>query len=408
MAKILVIPSWYPPDGGRYFQDHAEGLAERGYDVAILVNRVMGIAQVSPGEIKYQKKFQISQVNGTRVIRSYYRKWPKNEMKDIEDWATSTLELFYKYCQEFGNPDLILAHSAIWAGYAAYMISEESGIPYIIAERRNRFTALTEKARELLKESYGPYLMAAFKGASKIVTISDALRRAILKYARGDCEIHTIPDFVYTQFFTRPGKRERDPFVILSVGDLEHKMGMDLLIEAFDLISEDLPDAELRIIGEGPLSGDLNKMATQTPGGSRVRFLGRLSPGHLREELHGAKVLALAPRYQAFGHIIVEAMSTGLPVMATRAGGPQTIIPEFAGFLAGRESVPSIFVGLKTIHSIYHDFQPEKISRYANKHFSRKAVLRRYVELIQSIIGPQGESGTLEKASMESLFSHKA
>ena len=373
----------------------------------ILVNRVMGFTQVSPSEIKYQKKFNVTHVNGTRLIRSYYRKWPKNELKDIEDWATSTLELYYKYCAEFGNPDLILAHSAIWAGYAASLISNESGQPYVIAERRNCFTFLTAQAQESLKTSYDPYLEAAFQGAEKIITISDALRRTVIKYARGDCEVHTIPDFVYTQFFTRPADRQRDPFIILSVADFDHKSGLDLLIEAFYLISEDITGSELRIIGEGPLEGELKKMAAQISGESRIRFLGRLSPGHLREELHLAKVLASTPRYEAFGHVLVEAMSTGLPVMATRAGGPQTIVPEFAGFLAGRESVPSIFVGLKTIHSNYHNYKSEKISRYASKHFSRRTVIRRYVDLIKGIIDPLKDSSLKEKASMSSLFSQK-
>ncbi len=408
MAKILVIPSWYPPDGGQYFQDHAEALAEAGFEVDILVNRVMGVGKIGPGGIKYLKKFSVSMENGARLIRSYYGKWPRNEMKDIGDWAASTMELFFRYSSEFGNPDLILTHSAIWAGYAASLICGETGIPYMVAERRNRFTSLTPEARELLKESYDPYLKAAFQGAVRIIVISDALRRTIAKYTRGDTEIHTIPDFVYTQFYTRPPDRERDPFVILSAADLEHKSGVEMLIEAFDLISEDLPESELRIAGEGPLAEDLKKMASRSSGNSRIFFLGRLSSPHLREEMYRAKVLAITPRYEAFGHVLVEAMSTGLPVMSTRAGGPQTIVPEFAGFLAGRESVPSVFVGLKNIHSNYHNYKPEKISRYAGRHFSRKSVIRRYVELIHSVLGMQKDGSGRKKASMGSLFSQPA
>ena len=384
--KILVIPSWYPPDGGQYFQDHAEALTESGYQVDILLNRSMRVFRIRPREFKYLKKFSITSINGVRLVRSYYLKSPGSASNNIEGWTRSTKKLFRKYVERFGAPDIILAHSAIWAGYAALRIHEGTGIPYIIAEHRSRFTALSDEAREMIKDEYQPFLEAAFRGAGKIIIISDGLQKTVRKYAGEDKEIKTIPNFIPTHFFIRPPDREKDPFVILSVGNLVHEKGMDLLIQAFDLFSEDLPDAELRIVGYGYLDEDLRKMAMNSSGASRITFIDRLSPEQLLEEFHRAKVMVLASRFEAFGRVIIEAMSTGLPVLVTRSGGPQTFIPEFAGFLAGRESVPSIFVGLKSIYTNYHKYEPERIHRYVEKHFSKKAVIKRYREIIQETI----------------------
>ena len=123
MQKTLVIPSWYPPDGGQFFQDHAEALAEAGFQVDVLVNRTIGLTQLKISERSTLHRFQVSKLNGTQVVRSCYIKWPKNELLNIQRWSNSTVKLFRRYERTFGKPDLILAHSSIWAGYAASHIS---------------------------------------------------------------------------------------------------------------------------------------------------------------------------------------------------------------------------------------------------------------------------------------------
>lgn len=398
--RILVIPSWYPPDGGLFFQHHAEGLVRGGYKADLLVNRVMGISQLVPSQFRYLRRWQVTGLRGTNVIRSFYLKWPGSEERNIRGWARSTLKKIRIYCREYGRPDLILAHSAIWAGYAAYLIRKETGIPYVVAEHRSRFTFLTKHARELLKDSFEPYLNTAYQGAERIVTVSDSLQRTIRNYAGDDKPMLTIPELVFTENFPRPPDRVRDPFIVVSIGRLEKEKGMDMLIDAFELFATDLPDAQLRIIGTGPLEEDLKRRASRTVVADQILFVGQLSQKEVCEELHAAKMMALASRIEAFGIVYIEAMSTGLPVLATRAGGPQTFIPEFAGFLAGRESVPSLYVGLQNIYSQYHRFKPEKISRYVQKHFSRKVVIRKYTNLINSILGPTYEGTPAGRTSM--------
>jgi len=93
----------------------------------------------------------------------------------------------------------------------------------------------------------------------------------------------------------------------------------------------------------------------------------------------------VASRIEAFGVAFVEAMSTGLPVLATKTGGPDSIVPDYAGFLATLESVPSLFVGLKNIYSNYYKYDPQKIRRHVEKNFSKKAVIGRFSDLIHGL-----------------------
>lgn len=390
MQKILVIPSWYPPDGGQFFQDHAEAMAGAGFQVDVLVNRTIGLTKMKISERSTRKRFQVNKLNGTRVVRSCYLKWPKNELLNIRRWSVSTLKLYRKYQFNFGKPDLILAHSAIWAGYAASKISAETGIPYIITEHRSRFTALTAEARRLIRESYYPFLEEAFFGASSIVTVSDALQASIRKFISRDQQILTIPNMVDTGFFTPPAQRQRDPLVILSIGRLEHEKGMDLLIQAFSRLAREIPGTSLRIVGKGPMEPKLREMASKTSDAENIHFLGKLTPEQLLAELHLAKILAVASRYEAFGVVFIEAMSTGLPVLAARSGGPDTFVTEKVGMLVEGDNVDAVFEGLKRIYEGYNDYEPASIRKYVEDHFSRKAVMQKYTRLIQETCNDKG------------------
>ncbi len=385
MQKVLVIPSWYPPDGGQFFQDHAEALAEAGFQVDILVNRIVGLTNLKFSERSTLKRFQVSEVNGTRVIRSYYLKWPKNELLNIRKWADSTLRLFRWYEGSFGRPDIILAHSSIWAGYAASRIAGSSGIPYIITEHRSRFTGLTPEANEFIRDAYRPFLEEAFRKASRIVTVSDALQDCIKQFIPADRQILTIPNLVDTGFFVQPVRRQRDPLVILSIGRLEHEKGMDLIIQAYGRLLDDIPGASLRIVGRGPLERQLRAMASKICSTDKIQFLGKLTAGEMLKELHRAQILAVASRFEAFGVVFIEAMSTGMPVLAASSGGPDTFVTEKVGKLVESESVSAVYGGLKHIYDHYEDYDPAVIRKYAEAHFSKEVVIQRYTGIIREI-----------------------
>lgn len=385
LQKVLVIPSWYPPDGGQFFQDHAEAMTEAGFKVDVLVNRMVGLTKLRYSERFSLRRFQVSDVNGTRVVRSCYIKWPKIELQNIRKWSDSTLKLFRRYVQMFGKPDLILAHSSIWAGYAASKISSETGIPYIITEHRSRFTGQTTEANNLISDTYRPFLETAFRGARSIVTVSDALQASIRQFTAKDQKILTIPNMVDTGYYTPPTSRQRDPLVILSIGRLEHEKGMDLVIQAFDRLFNEIPGASLRIVGKGPLEPSLKEMASKVSSAESIHFLGKLSPDQILAELQHSKIMAVASRYEAFGVVFIEAMSSGLPVLAARSGGPDTFITEMAGKLVDSDSVSAVYEGLKYMYDVYDEYDPATIRKYVEDHFSRKVVMKKYTRLIQGI-----------------------
>ena len=128
-GRILIIPSWYPPDGGYFFKEHSEAIQQMGWQTDVLVNRVVGMRKLMQVGKSALGRYRVGQENGLRVIRSVYLKIPGREEQNIRRWSAGTKRLYLRYEKEFGKPDLILCQSVTWSGYAASLIREEFGIP---------------------------------------------------------------------------------------------------------------------------------------------------------------------------------------------------------------------------------------------------------------------------------------
>ncbi len=384
--RILIIPSWYPPDGGQFFQDHAEALADRGYQVDVLVNRIVGLSRIRLAHRHTFRHFSVSSLNKTRIIRAWYLKLPWMEMWNMKRWSRNTIRLFRKYRSRFGRPDLLLAHSSIWAGYAAALLSEETGIPLLLVEHRSRFTMTGEDAAAYLKPAFAPYIRRAFGQACRVITVSDALQPMVLRYMEEREKLITLPNLVDTSFFRPPAQEPASGIRILSIGRLDREKGMDLLIRAFGQFALQHKEATLRIAGAGKELPHLQSLAAGSGVSDRIVFLGRLDPGRLLEELQQATLFALASRFEAFGVTFIEAMAVGLPILATRAGGPQTFIPDFAGEVVETGNVDALHNALLRISSSLNNYDRERIRRYVMDHFSREAVATRYETLINELL----------------------
>ncbi|WP_375409495.1 glycosyltransferase [uncultured Methylobacterium sp.] len=110
------------------------------------------------------------------------------------------------------------------------------------------------------------------------------------------------------------------PALILAVGRLVPEKRYDRLIAAF----RELPsDTRLVILGEGPERAALTTAAAEF--GDRVRMPGHADPWQAYAD---ARVFALTSTSESFGNVVVEALASGLPVVATDCGGPREILAE--------------------------------------------------------------------------------
>jgi glycosyltransferase involved in cell wall biosynthesis len=91
---------------------------------------------------------------------------------------------------------------------------------------------------------------------------------------------------------------------------------------------------ELEVVGDGPDRGRLERIARELGLSERVRFLGRLARSEVARRMDQASLLVLPSSYEGMPHVVLEAFSSGLPVVASEAGGtPEVIEHEVSGLL---------------------------------------------------------------------------
>lgn len=112
-------------------------------------------------------------------------------------------------------------------------------------------------------------------------------------------------------------------YLLITVCRLTGWKGVDGLIRALPELD---PEVGLVIVGDGPLYGELTALATQLGVSDRVRFLGTVPRERVASLLSACDVFVLNSTYEGLPHVVLEAVSAGLPVIATDAGGTSEVV----------------------------------------------------------------------------------
>ena len=254
------------------------------------------------------------------------------------------------------------------------------GIPVIVSGSRN-----------IVAEPFEKYL---WRLSARIICNAEAGRGFLMREFAADAKkIAVIPNAVdTTRFFPDKGMKAVQP-TILFVGRLVPQKNPLMLLRAFKGIMEKAPEARLIIVGNGPLKRPLQRFTDVHKMGSKVSILpGTLDiTGHLRS----AWLLALTSHYEGSPNIILEAMASGLPVVATRVSG----IPELVrNRESGRLVEPDDHNGLAAaiISLIYDPARRDAMGQRARKravaaHSLKKAAQTTEQVLLDAVAGSENK-----------------
>ena len=380
--KILIIANGYPdrrsPQWGCFEKDQALALKAMGHDVTMMY--------VDRRFRTYWRKIGITKKKteqGLYVYGMFYLPmgWLYNKvlyklLQKIVMWLFD--KLYQVYVKEQEKPDIIYAHF-IWNISFASVLKRKYGIPIVGLEH---WSELNNEHLSLIAQYWG---RLGYQNSDKLLVVSQSLQEQIRKHFSLNTTV--VYNMVGEEFLNLPPSPKRNDGIIrlVSTGSLIHRKGFDVLINALSIIGELKTSWEVLIIGEGSEHDNLVEQIKNLHLENKVKLVGRKDKKEIIEILHQCDAFVLASRAENFSVAVLEALSAGLPVVATICGGIRECIHKENGLLVPVDDVSSLANALIQVINDNCSFNRESIAEECRRRFSPHVIASQLTEIFEEV-----------------------
>lgn len=357
--RILIINSEYPPIGGgagNASANIASCLTLLGHQVTVVTARFAG------------QPYEELQ-NGLTIYRipAFRRRQDRSGAFEQIVFIFSAIIYTFSHISQL-KPNATLAFFGMPSGAVAWFLKKIYHIPYIVSLRGGDVPGFRPYDFKIFHKLIGPFLRVIWHQADAVIANSNGLRELAVAFD-SSIEIPVIPNGVDgTHYVDKP--RSWSPVQVFSAGRIVYQKGLDLGLRAFAQLKQ--LDWQWRIAGDGPQIESLKALAQELNISERVIFLGWQSREELTQWYHQSNLFLFPSRHEGMPNAVLEAMSSGLPVVATRiAGSEELVVNEVTGLLLESEDIDALRDGL------YRLIVEEKL-RIQMGHASRQRVEEKY------------------------------
>lgn len=368
---ILIIPSWYPADtadlSGSFFREQALALSSQGFKVGVVSPQFKAHLKNADG---IQSGELISDDQGIATCRYFIaRRIPLMRFINDAIWCHYGLKTFENYIEQHGKPDVIHAHCMLNGGNLAATISKRYDIPYIVTEHNSDYQ------RDCISRYQAGVATSVANNASALLAVSDSLTAYLNNHFSGGVQWEMMPN-VLDQRFERAelsSNNEIDTFCLCSISNLTQNKGVDVAVKAFAKSFKGKP-ATLYIAGNGPEKDRLMSMVVALEINDQVEFLGAINRGEVVDLLNQCHAYVLSSYVETFGVVLIESLAMGKPVLATRSGGPESIVTTTNGILVDAGDIEALASAMKAMRENYHSYDRQAIREACLAKYSQAAI----------------------------------
>ena len=346
MHVLTAAHDFYPDPGsggtGRYVYETARRLVERGHRVSVITRRRGDVParESIRGIDVHRYDLEVAERVGPAVVAQL-----PDAAATVADHASAIVD---------GSPvDVLSAQGPVTSLLVDRHVDDDvARVPTFHSPWPTEYRIRTRNER------WGPRrrLNAAIRwhaertliaGADHVVTLSDFMRGELLETYGLDLDAAVVPGGVDAERYGpeaasadggSAGQLDAGAPAFLTVRRLAERMGHEPLLRAFAAVVEEHPEAHLYVAGDGPLRGRLERLAASLGLDDHVTFLGYVPDPALPSVYASADVFVLpTTELEGFGLATLEALASGLPVLATPVGGSVEVLSD----LAGDPSIPA-------------------------------------------------------------------
>jgi glycosyltransferase involved in cell wall biosynthesis len=378
-VTILLMGAWGMGGTIRAVLTLARQLADRGYEVEVLSMQRRRedpfFGEFPPGVVVTALDDETARLSApVRALRAFLRKRPSVLFHPL-DRASDQCSLW---------TDVRMAEAL--HRRPGFVIGTRAGFNLMLG--RLRLPGRVKIAQEHMNLSRkGPRMVPEIKrlypGLDALVTLTEGDARAYDELLGGKLRLASIPNAVDEG---GAGASQPDGRTVIAAGRLTRQKGFDLLIPAFGRVAAGHPGWRLQICGGGPLRGQLQEQVEAEGLVGVVELTGPVED--LDQRMATASLFVLSSRYEGFPLVLMEAMSRGLPVVATDCPtGPGELIEDRRnGLLVAPKDIASLAAG---ISAMLDDEELRRrtgaAARETARAYSLERVAPRWDELLQAL-----------------------
>jgi len=382
--SVLFTSSWYPSPKdavlGNFVRRHAESVATKHNVWAIYITSF-------PSDGKYSK-INYTYINGVHTVIGYYE---KKGFSLLRRWRAFQEAVRFVHDKKGGNFDVV-HHNMTWPdGWQALYLKYKFGLPFIVSENWTGFDdderGYPERKVVILSRQVA-HASAFLCPVSE--NLANSMRKLGLSKDRKD-KYRIVANVVDTDLFVPSSNKSLNTFHYLHVSSLldQHK-NISGLLRVWKVFSEKNPDVCLTIAGDGEISKHIAYAEDLNIRKGSILFSGILSANEVAQEMRNAHAFVLFSNYENLPCVILEAMSAGIPVIATDVGGVREHLFPERGYLILKRDESALLSSLQLCKDEYSKFDSDAIRKYAVREFSVKRIEEKFTEIyLDAIQGKQ-------------------
>ncbi len=377
--KVLIVPKWYPrenkPVSGIFVHEFAKAIS-RYCDVAILFGH-------QNSSIKKLYEIHYKKMDNIKVFYVYHKKI----LSSYICYMIAMFLAFRKIKKKF-YPDIIHVH-VYTAGILPLLLKHLYKIPYILTEH---FKIIKPQDKFFIKKLKILLAKLIFRNAELLIHVSRFMADYIENFGIKN-KYTIVPNTIDTSIFyyknynknTYSKKKKH----IIFVGNLTSGKGMDYLLHAISILKEKRSDFILNIVGDGEECSKYKDMVKKLNISDIVIFHGIKSKEEVAKMMRKSHFLVLPSLFETFSCVSIEAMATGLPVVATEVGAIKEIIDKNKGILIAPGDVNSLISAIEFMLDNHSKYDHSRISNYIRTKYGYDAVGKKLYDIYKMILNKQ-------------------
>ena len=323
MPRVCLVTHFFPPHMGgieKVSYEQSKRLTKAGYEFDVLTSKIKG--QNSHPE----KGIRVFAYPSLKIAERFGVPYP-----------ILTVKAYKQFAQVIKNCDLVHAHGHVYmSSYLAGKLAKKYKKPFILTQHN---TWIDYKSVLNTIENINDWTIGkpVLKLADQIFTVSNETRKYVLRLGADKTKTSVMYNGVDTTCFCSAQKEEsrkklRFPQkrkIVFSVRRLVYKNGLDTLIESAALVAKNNPDILFVVAGKGPSRKLIEEHIKELGIEENIKLTGFV-PDELLPVYYNAADYFVLPSASGEGLplVLFEAMSCGVPVVATRVGGTPEIIED--------------------------------------------------------------------------------